>query len=84
VKEHFFVVRAWLNDEDKPQFQLASDMEDARFSEGTVWNEETQEWESWMDDDNMSEDDYLSGTLVERMGQNEILPMGAFTAVDDE
>lgn len=84
MKEHFFVVRAWIDEEGKPQFGIASDMEDARFSEGTVWNEETEQWESWMDDDNMGEDEYLSGTLVERMGQNDVLPMGAFVAVEDE
>lgn len=69
MKEHYFVVRAWLNDEGKPEYEIAGDMDDARFSEGTVWNEETQQWESWeASDDNMSENEYLLGTLVRGFG----------------
>jgi hypothetical protein len=67
TKEHFYIVRAWLNDEGKPEYQIASDMEDPRFPEGTVWNEETEQWEGWMDDDNQDADDLMSSTLVERM-----------------
>lgn len=70
MKEHYFVVRARLNDEGKPEFVIASDMEDARFPEGTVWNEETQQWEKWLHDDNTAGNDgLLMLALSERIEQ---------------
>ena len=56
MKEHFYIIRAYEKDGLR-QFQIAGDMEDARFSEGTVWNEDLESWESAYDDDENEEND---------------------------
>lgn len=48
MKEHFYIIRAYEKDGLR-HFQIAGDM-DARFSQGTVWNEDSSLWESAYDD----------------------------------
>ena len=50
MKEHFYIIRAYEKDGLR-HFQIAGDMDDARFPEGTVWNEDSDSWESVYDDD---------------------------------
>lgn len=71
-KEHYFVVRSWLNNEGKPQYEIVEDMDNAYalrfmlFSNRTVWNEQTQQWESCgASDDNMRKNEDLLQTLSE-------------------
>jgi hypothetical protein len=56
MKEHFYIIRAYEKDGLR-QFQIAGDMDDARFSEGTIWNEDSGQWESAYDDDENEEND---------------------------
>jgi len=67
-KEHFFVIRATLKN-GKPQFELAPEMEDDVFIEGSVLDTKTKQWESWMDEDNLEDNELLSGKLIEKIAK---------------
>lgn len=66
--EHFFIVRAYYEN-GKPQFSIASDLEDDAFPQGSVLDGETDQWSSWTDDEIVDENEELSSILVERMSK---------------
>jgi len=44
MKEHYFVVMGYVNDDGKIIFRQDLDSIDARFSDGSVWDTTTEEW----------------------------------------
>ena len=48
-KTHYFVVMAWENKDGKIIFDQDYETQEARFPEGTTWNDETGEWEKDFD-----------------------------------
>lgn len=62
--EHFYIVRSYLDTKGHRRFQIAGDMEDSRFPEGTVWNVPLQEWESAYDDGENEENDLIIADLL--------------------
>jgi hypothetical protein len=67
-KEHFFVIRATLKN-GEPQFELAPEMEDDVFLQCSVLDTRTNEWESWTDEDNLEDNELLSGKLIEKIAK---------------
>ena len=66
VKEHYCIVRSHVARDGVTIFEIAGDMEDARFPEGTVWNPATEDWETAYDDGENEEDDLkLADALYE-------------------
>lgn len=45
-KTHYFVIMAWENDKGEIVFDQDHSTQEARFPEGTTWNDETEEWEN--------------------------------------
>lgn len=68
IKEHYFIVRSHVNRDGTRTFEIAGDMEDARFPEGTVWNPASEDWETAYDDgENEEEDGILATELFDRI-----------------
>ena len=63
---HYFVVGAYVDDQGKANFIVDDEVFMARFHDGGVWNEDTQEWQR---PDDLVVDSTLAEKLAEQLGK---------------
>ena len=64
--QHYFVIRAEMNDEGEVEFVLDDDTADAHFTDGLVWGKHG-EWLNRLSDTQSETDDKMREALIKRL-----------------
>lgn len=70
-KQFYYVVVGIINEAGQPEFEFDPYTEEARFREGTVWNDEDVRWEACDSPENDATSEYLTATLREMIWSQE-------------
>jgi hypothetical protein len=68
-KHFYYVVVAKVNDDGSTTFELDPYTEDARFQDGSVWNDDTEEWEEYNSPENGKVSEELTDALLHSLGR---------------
>ena len=66
-KVYYYVVAVSVSDRGFTDWDLDPYTEDARFPDGTVWDEETEEWEHHDSESNSAKSEELTKSLLEAL-----------------
>lgn len=66
-KTYYYVVSASVGEGGVPDWDLDPYTEEARFPDGTVWNDETEDWEHHDSQSNNAKSEELTRSLVEAL-----------------
>ena len=67
MKKHYFIVECWMEN-GKPIFHIDHNSLDARFPDGAIWDDETEQWEDITTQEDVNRDSVMHATLMTRLG----------------